>query len=203
MGNDQSTPKKRKDEVPDVVHTSIMGESSSSHFHDSGRISPYSELPCSDFEPVRSVASSIQLIQELSFSLCIDAPHAKEALSFSQVASQADSSSEDGDGEPLSRNQFTMTGSFASLIPEFDSYEDDDEALNSKVEVELVKKLSIESISIQRLAQHHLYLTGMCLAYARRQEDAGGTTEDILSTDFEHIVDANLGLKEGRPYPAE
>lgn len=64
--------------------------------------------------------------------------------------------------------------------------------------------VDVDQISTQRLAQHHLYLGTMCLAYARRRDDNTAlATEDIVSTDLELLQDDSLAPLEDRPYPPE
>jgi hypothetical protein len=111
-----------------------------------------------------------------------------------------------------------LVGSFpGTSIPQLDSDDDDEfEAILPNVQRRRRSSLSsaamngskagmnVDRISAQRLAQHHLYLTGMCLAYARRRE--GENMEDVHSSDLEHIVDSDLGPASSNingPYPSE
>lgn len=75
---------------------------------------------------------------------------------------------------------------------------------NIVLEEEDVHLLDVDQISTKRLAQHHLYLGTMCLAYARRRDDNTAlATEDVVSTDLELLQDDSLAPLEDRPYPAE
>ena len=208
MGNHQPSTMERRKRNERLSGSVDHSSSPDNRRVDSGSIAS----SVSEFLSVQSVASSRQLIQELSFT--VDVSREERALWFAPEEEEEDddddSSSEDDDDGPRNPNDSFFVGSFASHIPKLESddeMEDHHVSAHSPLYTPLhtksqVKK-EISSISIQRLAEHHLYLTTMCLAYARRQEEVGGSSEDIVSTDLVYVVDDTLGIKEGRPYPAE
>jgi hypothetical protein len=165
----------------------------------------------SSVSPNTSVASTQQMIQELAFGLEQEPSLDEQArLWFSQIEGSSSSSDEDDDPSSLygttAADSF-LVGSFAgSAIPDMDSDDDldaNDTSWHSLASHENKKSLSINSIPTRRLAQHHLYLTGLCLASIRRRDEIGGPRGDFLSSDFENVIDESLGVQEGRPYPAE
>jgi hypothetical protein len=203
MGNQQSSTVEKRKKNRRVV---TLDHSSSPDNRRADSSSVASTV--SEFLSVQSVASSRQLIQELSFSL--EVSREERALWFApeeeDEGDDEDSSSEDDGSGPCNPNDSFLVGSFASPIPKLDSDDEDEDdfiPLHTPLHSNCKVTKDIHGISIQRLAQHHLYLTAMCLAYARRQEEVGGSREDIVSTHLEYVVDDTLGFKEGRPYPAE
>lgn len=170
---------------------------------------PFDNSLASSVSQNTSVASTRQMIQELAFGLEED-PDEQARLWFSQIEGSSSSSDEDDDPSSLygttAADSF-LVGSFAgSAIPDLDSEDDldaNDMSWDSLSTDENKKSVSIHSVPTRRLAQHHLYLTGLCLASRRRQDEIGGPGRDILSSDFEKVVGETHGLQEGYPYPAE
>lgn len=159
-----------------------------------------------------SPLSTRQMIQELAFGLEEDEPSPEELARLWSSHVEGSSSSDDEEDDPSSLNENNMSesflvGSFAgSTIPDLDSDDDLDAnhlSWSTLMQCDNKKPISIHGVSTRRLAQHHLYLAGLCLASIRRLEEIGGPRRYVTSSNLEQVVDDTLGLQEGRPYPAE
>jgi hypothetical protein len=173
---------------------------------------PFSDTSLPLNGSVTSSESTRQMIQELAFGLEQDEPSPEELARLWSSHVEGSSSSDDEEDDPSSLQDNTMSesflvGSFAgSTIPDLDSDDDLDAnhlSWSTLMECDNKKPISIHGVSTRRLAQHHLYLAGLCLASIRRLEEIGGPRRDVTSSNLEQVVDDTLGLQEGRPYPAE
>jgi hypothetical protein len=173
--------------------------------------STLSELNSSiSYEGSKSSMTSHQVIQELAFMVepsyssedeC-EVNNENDNDNENYEISSSSSSSSSSDDDQAEKNYPAFVGSFSHLD---DSSVDDYIPLNQSPY--RLKRLgsTLKSVSAQRLAQHHLFLATMCLAFASKQD---GNTKDlrreVSSSILEHVLnESQVSPKDGRPYPAE
>jgi hypothetical protein len=144
-----------------------------------------------------STMTSHQIIQELAFMVEPSSSSEDECGGSDDNDNYEVYSSSSSDDDPTGANCPVLVGCFSPLD---ESSLDDYIPLNQNPYGQTLK-----SVSAQRLAQHHLYLSTMCLAYARKLDgNSKDLRKEVSSSVLEHLLnDLALAPRDGRPYPAK